>query len=68
MMGETASKEKEYKKSFFKGLATEFKKIVWPDKETVVKQTAAVITASVVLGLVIALIDLIIKFGLKFIL
>lgn len=67
-MGETASKEKAPKKSFFKGLKTEFNKIVWPDKETVGKQTVAVLSASVVLGLIIALIDLIIKFGLSFIL
>lgn len=66
-MGETASKEKAPKKSFFKGLKTEFNKIVWPDKETVGKQTIAVLTASIALGLLIALIDLIIKFGLSFI-
>lgn len=67
-MGETASKEKAPKKSFFKGLKTEFNKIVWPDKETVGKQAVAVLTASVALGLIIALLDLIIKFGLSFIL
>lgn len=66
-MGETASKEKAPKKSFFKGLKTEFNKIVWPDKETVGKQTVAVLTASIALGLLIAVIDLIIKFGLSFI-
>lgn len=67
-MGETASKEKAQKKSFFKGLKTEFNKIIWPAKETVGKQTVAVLVASVTLGLLIALIDLIIKFGLSFIL
>lgn len=67
-MGETASKEITQKKSFFKGLRTEFNKIIWPDKQTVSKQTVAVIVASVALGLIIALIDLIIKFGLGFIL
>lgn len=67
-MGETASKEKAPKKSFFKGLKTEFNKIIWPDKQTVGKQTVAVLAASIALGLLIALIDLIIKFGLSFIL
>lgn len=67
-MGETASKEKAPKKSFFKGLKTEFKKIAWPDKETVGKQTIAVIAVSVALGLMIGVLDLIIKFGLSFIL
>ena len=67
-MGETTSKEKTQKKSFFKGLKAEFNKIIWPDQKTVGKQTVAVISISVVLGLIIALLDLIIKFGLKFIL
>ena len=68
-MAETAGKEKTpKKKSFFKGLKLEFNKIIWPDKETVGKQTAAVIVCSVALGLIIALLDLIIKFGLGFIL
>ena len=69
-MGETASTSKEnaQKKSFFKGLKTEFGKIIWPDRKTVGKQTVAVIACSIALGLIIALLDLIIKFGLSFIL
>ncbi len=70
-MAETASKEKTpktKKKSFFKGLKLEFNKIIWPDRETVGKQTAAVLACSVALGLIIAILDLIIKFGLSFIL
>ena len=72
-MGETASTSKEnaskkQKKSFFKGLKTEFGKIIWPDRKTVGKQTVAVIACSSALGLIIALLDLIIKFGLSFIL
>ena len=66
-MAEAASKEKE-KKSFFKGLKAEFKKIIWPDKEAVGRETAVVIACSIGLGLIIALLDLIIKFGLSFIL
>ena len=41
----TAKKEK--KPSFFKGLKTEYKKIVFADKETVAKQTVAVVAMSV---------------------
>ena len=37
-----------------KGLKAEFKKIIWPDKKTVTKQTVAVIAVSVALGLIIA--------------
>lgn len=69
-MGETTntSSEKVPKKSFFKGLKTEFKKIVWPDQETVGKQTLTVIIISIILGSVIGLLDLVIKWGLGFIL
>lgn len=66
-MGETGSAEKAPKKSFFKGLQTEYKKIIWPDKDTVVKQTGAVVSVAIALGLIIAAIDTIIVFGLHFV-
>lgn len=66
-MGETTGTEKAPKKSFFKGLKAEFKKIVWPGQETVAKQTAAVLAVSVALGALIAVLDFIIKWGLSFI-
>ena len=56
------------KVKFFDGVKAEFKKIIWPDKDTVGKQTVAVIVCSVALGLIIALLDLIMKYGLSFIL
>lgn len=67
-MGDTVNNENAQKKSFFKGLKAEFAKIVWPDKETVTKQTIAVISSAIALGLIIGILDLIIKFGLSFIL
>jgi len=67
-MGHTVNNESAQKKSFFKGLKSEFAKIVWPDKETVTKQTIAVISSAIALGLIIGILDLIIKFGLSFIL
>ena len=68
-MGETAGKEKTAKKkSFYKGLKAEFNKIIWPNRETVGKQRIAVVACSIALGLIIALLDLVIKFGLSFIL
>ena len=66
-MGETVSNEKAPKKSFIKGLKVEFKKIIWPDKQTLTKQTIAVLTCSVAVGALIAVLDLIIKFGLNII-
>ena len=66
-MGETVSNEKAPKKDFIKGLKAEFKKIIWPDKKTLTKQTIAVVAWAVVLGVVIAVLDLVIKFGLNII-
>lgn len=67
-MGDTVNNESAQKRSFFKGLKSEFAKIVWPDKETVTKQSIAVISSAIALGLIIGILDLIIKFGLSFIL
>ncbi|OUN35127.1 preprotein translocase subunit SecE [Lachnoclostridium sp. An76] len=61
-----SEKEKTQKKSWFKGLQAEFKKIIWPDKKTLAKQTTAVVAVSVVLGAVIAVIDAILRYGIDF--
>ena len=66
-MGETVSNEKALKKDFIKGLKAEFKKIVWPDKKTLTKQTTVVVLVATALGALIAVLDLIIKFGLNII-
>ena len=55
--------QKTQKKNWFKGLNAEFKKIIWPDKLTLAKQTAAVVVVSVVLGAIIALIDFMVQYG-----
>lgn len=63
-MGDTANtNEKVVKKSFFKSIKSEFKKIIWPDKDYLTKQSVAVVVISVILGVVISVIDLGIKFG-----
>ena len=56
----TASK----KKSRLQGLKAEFRRIIWPDKETITKETTAVLVSTVILGIIIALLDLLIKTGL----
>ena len=48
------------------GLKAEFRKIIWPDQKSVVRQTIAVIAVSVVTGLIIALLDWIIQYGVNF--
>lgn len=59
----TNSTEKTQKKSFFKGVKSEFSKIIWPSKDALIKESAAVIVISVILGLIIAAIDVGVKHG-----
>ena len=61
MSGKT---EKTQKKSWFKGLQAEFKKVIWPDKNALAKQTTAVVSVSVLLGVIITVIDTIMKYGI----
>mgnify|MGYP003023089406 CR=1 FL=1 len=42
MSGKTGKAEKAQKSSWFKGMKAEFKKIVWPDKNPLAKQTAEI--------------------------
>ena len=65
-MGQTEKVEKTPKASWFKGLKAEFKKVIWPDRKSVVRQTIAVVSVSVVVGLMIALMDWIIQYGVDF--
>lgn len=51
---------------FFNGVKAEFKKIIWPDKQSLLKQSVAVVCISVVLGLIITLLDTILQYGINF--
>ena len=62
------STEKQKRPNFFKGVKAEFKKITWPDKASLLKQTVAVISVSVVVGVVIALMDSVIQYGVNILL
>ena len=62
-MGDS-SKEKAQKTPFFKGFKAEFNKIIWPDRITLAKQTTAVVVVSVILGAIIAVADIIVKYGI----
>jgi preprotein translocase subunit SecE len=52
------------KNGYWAGLKSEFKRIVWPDKDSVIKESVAVIVTTVVLGIVIAVLDWAIQLGL----
>ena len=64
-MGDSA--EKKAKPGFFKGVKTEFKKIIWPDRNSTIRQSVAVVAISVVVGVLIAIIDYVAKYGVNFI-
>lgn len=59
--------EEAKKTSWFKGVKAEFKKISWPTKDTLTKETIAVLFISVLLGVIITVIDLILRTGIEFI-
>lgn len=61
------SSKKSDKPGFFKGVKSEFKKIVWPDRVSICKQTAAVVVISAVLGALIKLLDMLVQIGFDFI-
>lgn len=65
-MSEAAKTDKTQKVSWFKGLKAEFKKIVWPDGKSLVKQTTAVVSISIILGLIITFLDYVLKYGVEF--
>ena len=68
-MGENTAKEaapKAPKKSWFKGLKAEFKKIVWPDKKSLARERVAVVASAIALGVLIKVIDVILNYGIEF--
>jgi preprotein translocase subunit SecE len=44
-------------KSFFEGVKAEFRKIVWTDRPTLIKQTIVVTVITVILGALISIMD-----------
>lgn len=65
-MSETKKPAKSENKvsKFWKGLKAEFKRIIWPDKTSVAKQTITVTVVTIIIGVIIALVDSVVKFGL----
>lgn len=52
--GKTAEKGK---KSFWQGVKAEFNKIVWTDRNTLIRQTAVVVVVTAILGVIISVMD-----------
>lgn len=67
-MGESSKSESTVKPvKFWDGVKAEFQKISWPNKDTVIKQSIAVVIVSVVSGALISLLDVIFQYGINFI-
>lgn len=67
-MGDNTTKNDKPKKvNFFHGIKREFKKITWPTAKDVTKQTVVVTIVTFILAALIGLIDLGLKYGLRFI-
>lgn len=58
-MAETKNevKTKSKKTGFFKGVRQEWNKIIWTSRHDLYKQTVAVVTISVILGIIISAVD-----------
>ncbi|MDE7022015.1 MAG: preprotein translocase subunit SecE [Lachnospiraceae bacterium] len=69
-MGESAKSTKADKTSkmvkFWNGVKAEFKKITWPDKDSLLKQSIAVVAVSVVVGIIITVLDFALQYGVDF--
>ena len=61
-MGKKDEEKAVVKRNWFQELKLEFKKIIWPDKNSLVKESVAVIIIAIILGCIIAAVD----YGLQF--
>ncbi len=59
-----AEKESSRTRVWWEGVKSEFRKIIWPARDDLVKQTTAVTIVSVILGVIIALLDYLVQHGL----
>ena len=62
-----SEKKNSGSQDFFKGLKTEYNKIIFPTRQDIIKETTATIVVSLLVGALIAVLDLIMKTGLGFI-
>ena len=65
-MGDNSKNDKVAAQSWSDGLKAEFNKIIWPNKDDLVKQTVAVTVVSVILGTLITVIDSVVQYGINF--
>ena len=61
-----AKAAKPAKPKFFHGVKAELKKITWPDRKLLLKQSVAVVAISIVMGAIIAVLDLVLQYAIDF--
>lgn len=61
-------KNKKQKKGRFAGIKAEFKKISWPERAKVIKNTTAVVLVSIFIAVIVKVSDLLIQAGLDLLL
>ena len=53
-------------KTWWEGVKAEWRKIIWPARDDLVKKTGVVVTVSVILGVIISILDFLIQHGIDF--
>ncbi|MBQ1547541.1 MAG: preprotein translocase subunit SecE [Lachnospiraceae bacterium] len=61
-----ANDEKKTLGKHIEGLKAEFQRIIWPEPKAVAKQSAVTIVISAILGVIIAVLDMVIQYGVNF--
>lgn len=64
-MGSKDEEKSVLKRNWFQELKAEFRKIVWPDKNSLVKESVAVIIIALIIGCIVTLVDTGLKEGLN---
>ena len=66
-MGDSAKAEGTSRiTKFWTGVKAEFKKITWPNKDALLKQSVAVVIISAVIGAIITILDFGLQYGVDF--
>ena len=61
-----AKSDTDSRKNWTEGLKAEFRKIIWPSRDDVTKETTAVLVVSVILGVIIVVLDFLVQHGIDF--
>ena len=55
-------------RTWWDGVKAEWRKIIWPTREDLIKKTGTVTVVSIILGVIIAILDFLIQNGIDFLL